>query len=418
MLPQPVPDPLPGCPRREQDDDVRRMPPRLGDDLARLRLVCGVEARNRADDDHDLRAARRVRPRRGDEPGRPRVRSPRGRSASPTGRGGRDGRRVVRTRWAAVQWALGWARRLRWAMWRRRGLDGHPPVADSRARFQRRADDACRRVRRPTGPSAGRRSRDRVRARAPTNWLRLPVALSQAAARRARRDRARAPPTHRLTHRAVSDPGRGTDDPQRTGWHELLRAGHAAARVRPGGPADLGWYIIPPAAGEWPNGKAPDSGSGDWRFDFFLASQSAPRVVDPADPDHHIWWFGAQNAWRGLQAGAARCADVHLIRVRQVHLIRRSGDVVETLSPGVARGRPMRCMASDSLIGREDVRQAELPTTAGSVGVQPGEPRRYDSTAGSSSFSPRPRRPCRRSPPVRPGPRIGDGAPARAVASP
>ena len=39
----------------------------------------------------------------------------------------------------------------------------------------------------------------------------------------------------------------------------------------------------------------------------------------------HIWWFRAGRAWRGLQEGTPRCAEVHLIRLPDVHLIRWIG---------------------------------------------------------------------------------------------
>src|SRR6185437_15384196 len=48
----------------------------------------------------------------------------------------------------------------------------------------------------------------------------------------------------------------------------LLRARRAEAWTR-------GREVSSPAVpGEWPSGKAPDSGSGDRRFESFLASQS------------------------------------------------------------------------------------------------------------------------------------------------
>src|SRR4029079_1166642 len=50
---------------------------------------------------------------------------------------------------------------------------------------------------------------------------------------------------------------------------------------------------------------------------------SYPAGSGPADPDHHIWWFLARRVWRGLQEGATRCAEVHLIRLLDVHQIRR-----------------------------------------------------------------------------------------------
>ena len=52
------------------------------------------------------------------------------------------------------------------------------------------------------------------------------------------------------------------------------------------------WSGIMPtgSTGEWPSGKAPDSGSGDRRFESFLASQ-LPHGSGRAVSDHHIWWF-------------------------------------------------------------------------------------------------------------------------------
>src|SRR6266511_6162960 len=45
-------------------------------------------------------------------------------------------------------------------------------------------------------------------------------------------------------------------------------------RVRRRLPATVG--IIAAFTGEWPSGKAPDSGSGDRRFESFLASHTTP----------------------------------------------------------------------------------------------------------------------------------------------
>ena len=66
--------------------------------------------------------------------------------------------------------------------------------------------------------------------------------------------------------------------------------------VAPSGPARPSSGIIPAGpAGEWPNGKAPDSGSGDSRFESLLASQptrtpptraAIHRFAGPPTPSH------------------------------------------------------------------------------------------------------------------------------------
>ncbi len=53
-----------------------------------------------------------------------------------------------------------------------------------------------------------------------------------------------------------------------------------------------------------------------------LPRQPSLPPVDLRAPRYHIWWLRARRAWRGLQEGATKCAEVHLIRLLDVHLIR------------------------------------------------------------------------------------------------
>jgi hypothetical protein len=42
---------------------------------------------------------------------------------------------------------------------------------------------------------------------------------------------------------------------------------------------------------------------------------SYPTGSGPVHPDRRIWWLSAGRAWRGLDEGAPKCAEVHLIRL-------------------------------------------------------------------------------------------------------
>jgi hypothetical protein len=61
-----------------------------------------------------------------------------------------------------------------------------------------------------------------------------------------------------------------------------------------------------------------DSGQQTLDQEIEGSNPSSPAIYPtgsgPGNSPHHMWWFGAGRAWRGLQEGAPRCADVHLIR--------------------------------------------------------------------------------------------------------
>ena len=67
-----------------------------------------------------------------------------------------------------------------------------------------------------------------------------------------------------------------------------MRAGSAAERAAR---ASSG-IIRPRSTGEWPSGKAPDSGSGDRRFESFLASQTTTTTGRTIQVKHNYMVTG------------------------------------------------------------------------------------------------------------------------------
>ena len=106
--------------------------------------------------------------------------------------------------------------------------------------------------------SPGRRSRHRVRPRAPGCGRRHQDGRDQPHVRVDRRPRLRGMPT------------RGRLGVARVGIRLSRVSGWASDSSRNVGRTRFG---LRSGIGEWPSGKAPDSGSGDRRFESFLASQ-------------------------------------------------------------------------------------------------------------------------------------------------
>ena len=137
-----------------------------------------------------------------------------------------------------------------------------------------------------------------------------------------------------------SEPPRGVpgspEGPLRGGGRNLPDGGRQAL-AGPAGLSPAVRYHPDRLNGEWPSGKAPDSGSGDRRFESFLASQS-PFTNRPF-----------RGAKRRVVAGRAMSVDARVDAIRAARP-RSYWTIVASLSHvAIGRGRPGRSGPAETM---------------------------------------------------------------------